>query len=241
MQTASERLKFSAFLLIFVFCFGIIGYCVIERWDIFDALYMTVITLATVGYGETHALSPNGRAFTIVLILLGVGTLTYGLTAATAFVVEGSATDILRRKRMDEKIKTLTNHFILCGLGETGRHIAGDFINSGTPFVVIEKNGDRISQMQKMGAFLYIQGDATEDEVLLKANIRQAKGLVSALPQDRDNVFVILTAREFNSKLRIVSKVDEVESQVKLKKAGADAIVSANHIAGLKMASEVKL
>lgn len=142
---------------------------------------------------------------------------------------------------MDEKIKGLTNHFILCGLGETGRHIAGDFLNSKIPFVVVEKNGERISQMQKLGDFLHIQGDATEDEVLLKANIRQAKGLVSALPQDRDNVFVILTARELNPKLRIVSKVDEIESQVKLKKAGADAIVSANHIAGLKMASEVKL
>lgn len=241
MQTASERLKFSAFLLLFVLGFGVMGYCFIEHWNFFDALYMTVITLATVGYGETHTLSSVGRAFTIVLIMLGVGTLTYGFTAATAFVVEGTATDLLRRRKMDEKIKELTNHFILCGLGETGRHIAGDFLTSGTPFVVIERNGERIHQMQKIGAFLYIEGDATEDEVLLKANIRQAKGLVSALPQDRDNVFVILTARELNPKLRIVSKVDEVEAQVKLKKAGADAIVSANHIAGLKMASEVKL
>ncbi len=241
MQTPAERLKFSSLLLLFILGFGVVGYCLIEHWSFFDALYMTIITLATVGYGETHTLSLTGRVFTIVLILMGVGALTYGLTAATAFVVEGSATGILRRKRMDAKIKELTNHVILCGLGETGRHIATDLLTSNTPFVVIERNGERINQMQKIGSFLYIEGDATEDEVLLKANITQAKGLVSALPQDRDNVFVILTARELNPKLKIVSKVDEIEAQVKLKKAGADAIVSANHIAGLRMASEVKL
>lgn len=240
-MTGVERLKIVILLLVIVLTAGVFGYQVVEGWSPFDSLYMTIITLATVGYGETHPLSTSGRVFTVALIFMGVGTLTYGLTAITAFVVEGTVSDILRRKRMDAKIKTLENHVILCGLGETGRHVAVEFINSKTLFVVIEKNMDRIRQMGKIGSFLYIEGDATDDEVLKKANIEQAKGLVSALPQDRDNVFVILTARELNPRLRIVSKVDEVESQVKLKKAGADSIISANHIAGLKMASEVKV
>lgn len=218
---------------------GTLGYRLIEGWSLFDALYMTVITLATVGYGETHPLSPAGRLFTIGLIIVGVGILTYGVTAAAAFVVEGTLTDVIRRRRMEQTISQLTGHIVLCGLGETGRHVAEECLKTRVPCVVIEQSRERIRQMQKLGPFLWIEGDAIDEEVLIRARIRQAKGLVSALAQDRDNVFVVLTARALNPSLRIVAKVVEVESQAKLMKAGADATVSVNAIGGLRMASQL--
>ena len=239
METASRRRRFAFFLICGVLLTGVVGYHLIEGWNLFDSLYMTVITVATVGYGETHPLTPAGRVFTIVLIMLGVGVLAYGLTAATAFLVEGTVSDLLRRRRMENEIKALRQHIVLCGIGETGRHVAGDFLRSRIPFVVIDMNREQIRNMEKIGQFLYIEGDATNDQVLLRAGIKQAKGLVSALPQDRDNVFVILTARELNPSLRIISKVDEVESCAKLMKVGADAVISANLIGGLRMASEM--
>lgn len=239
MDTSSRRLISAILLLLFVLAVGVAGYQLVEGWNFLDSLYMTVITLATVGYGETNPLSPAGRLFTIFLIMVGVGSLAYGLTAVTAFVVEGTLTDIIGRRRMEAEINKLEDHIILCGIGETGRHVAEEFLKIQVPFVVIEKDGERIKEMGKIGSFLYIEGDATHDEVLLRARIREARGLVSTLPQDRDNVFVILTARGLNPSLRIVSKVVEAESRIKLEKAGADAIVSTNFIGGLRMASEM--
>ena len=203
METAGRRFRF-AFLLIFVILIvGTIGYSLIEKWNWFDSFYMTVITVATVGYGETHPLTTAGRVFTIMLIMMGVGVLAYGLTATTALVVEGTVADLLGRKRMENEIKALRQHIILCGIGETGRHIAGDFLRSRVPFVVIDKDRDQINRMQRIGRFLYVEGDATDGQTLTQCGIGQARGLVSALPQDRDNIFVILTARELNPALRI--------------------------------------
>lgn len=138
---------------------------------------------------------------------------------------------------MEAEIQKLNDHIILCGMGETGRHIAEEFLKIRVPFIGIDKDGDRIKQMEKIGRFLYIEGDATNDETLLRARIKEARGLVTAMPQDRDNVFVILTARGLNPNLRIVSRVVEQESRVKLLKAGADETVSTNFIGGLRMAS----
>lgn len=239
MGTSTRRLAIAGLLLLLALIVGTIGYHVVEGWSLLDACYMTVITLATVGYGETHPLSPEGRVFTIVLIIFGVGVVAYGVTASTAFVVEGTLTDVIRRRRMEQAIKQLSGHIILCGLGETGRHVAEECLKAEVPFVAIEKDGERIRQMQKIGSFLSLEGDAVDEEVLLRARIREARGLVSALPQDRDNVFVVLTARAMNPNLRIVARVVEVESQAKLIKAGADATVSVNAIGGLRMASEL--
>lgn len=238
-HTSTHRLMSAVIFLLLALITGVVGYRVIEGWSLLDSLYMTVITLATVGYGETNLLTPAGRVFTIFLIMMGVGALTYGLTSVTAFVVEGTLTDIIGRRRMEAEINKLKDHIILCGLGETGRHVAEEFLKIRVPFVVIEKDSERIKHMEKIGPFLYIEGCATEDEILLQARIREAKGLVTTLPQDRDNIFVILTARGLNPKLRIVSRVVEPEDRVKLAKAGADAIVSTNFIGGLRMASEM--
>lgn len=138
---------------------------------------------------------------------------------------------------MEAEINKLKDHIILCGIGEIGRHIVREFLKTQIPFIVIEKDEERLKQMGKIGGFLYIEGDATDDHVLLRARIGEARGLVTALPQDRDNVFVILTARGLNPNLRIVSRVVEEESRVKLVKAGADDTVSTNFIGGLRMAS----
>jgi len=237
MDASARRLITAILFLVLALIMGIVGYQVIEGWNLIDSLYMTVITLATVGYGETNPLTPAGRIFTMFLIMIGVGTLTYGLTAATAFVVEGTLTDMIGRRRMEAEISKLKEHIILCGIGETGRHIAEEFLKIRVPFIVIDKDGDRIKQMEKIGRFLHVEGDATSDETLLKAQIKTAKGLVAVLTEDRDNVFVILTARELNPNLRIVSQVNEEESRVKLLKAGADETVSTNFIGGLRMAS----
>jgi voltage-gated potassium channel len=222
-----------------ILAFGTLGYMLIEGWPAFDALYMTVITLATVGYGEIHPLSTPGRIYTIALILLGLGVMGYGLSTVTAFFVEGELTDILGKRKMERKIKNLSDHVVLVGSGETGKHIAEELIKSATPFVVIEQEPARVAALERLGDVLYIIGDATDSGVLQQARIESARGLISSTPSDKDNLFVILTAKELNPSLRIVSRVVADESRHKLLKAGADAVVSTNLIGGLRMASEM--
>ena len=239
MVISARRLLSAILILVVAILVGIVGYQAIEGWGFLDSLYMTVITLATVGYGETHPLSPEGRIFTIVLIFTGVGTLAYGLSTATAFVVEGTLNNVLERRRMDREISRMKNHIIVCGGGETGRHIIEEFIKTGVPFVVIEKDVETIKQLKRVGRFSYIEGDATQDEILLEAGIKKAKGLITTLPLDKDNLFVILTARDLNPDLRIVTKALEPEERSKLTKVGADVVVPTSYIGGLRMASEM--
>lgn len=222
-----------------ILALGTLGYMVIEGWPPVDALYMTVITLATVGYGETHPLSTAGRMYTIALILIGLGVMGYGLSTVTAFLVQGELTDILGRRKMERRIKSLSGHVILVGAGETGKHIAEELLKTLTPFVVIERESAEAATLERLGEVLYIIGDATDSSVLQQARIEAARGLISSTPSDKDNLFVILTARELNPALRIVSRVTAEESRHKLVKAGADAVVSANLIGGLRMASEM--
>lgn len=238
-MTIQRKLLLAGLSVGFIFIGGISGYILIEKWSLLDAIYMTTITLTTVGFGEVNKLSPHGRIFTMVLLVCGMGVLFYGLSTVTAFIIEGEFKDILGRRKMEKEISKLKNHIILCGIGKTGRHILEEFTKTKTPFVVIEQNNNRINQMQKLDTFLYLEGDSTTSELLIKAGIERAKGLITTLPSDKDNLFVILTARDLNPKLKIVSRAIEEESVHKLSKVGADVVISPNAIGGLRMASEM--
>ncbi|MBI5464511.1 MAG: potassium channel protein, partial [Ignavibacteriales bacterium] len=201
-------------------------------------LYMTVITLATVGYGETHPLSTGGRVFTMAMILGGMSIILYALTEVTAFIVEGEMTGLLRRRTMNKKIGKLSGHYILCGAGKSGTHTLAELQSTKRPCVVIEMNHEKAQHLLEHDV-LVIEGDATLDESLKAAGIERAKGLVSTLTTDKDNLFVVITARGLNPHLRIIAKVEEVTSRDKFMRSGANAIVSTNFIGGLRMASEL--
>ncbi|MBI2155165.1 MAG: NAD-binding protein [Candidatus Rokubacteria bacterium] len=218
---------------------GTLGYMILEGWPALDAVYMTVITIGSVGYGEVHPLSPNGRVFTIGLIVAGLGVMGYGLSTVTAFLVEGQLTDALRKRRMERSIAGLRDHVILVGGGETGKHIVEELLKTDTPFVLIERDAGRVASLERLGSILYMLGDATDSAVLEQARIADARGLITTIPLDKDNLFVILCARELNPKIRIISRLTDEQSRSKFIRAGADVVVSENLIGGLRMASEM--
>lgn len=221
-----------------VFAVGIGGYMAIEDWSFADAIYMVIITLASVGYGEVHPLTPNGRTFTMFLILGGTGILVYAVSSFTAFIVEGDLTDVLRRKKMQKRIAALKDHYIICGAGLTGRYCIEELHRTQRQFVVIERDGEKIKELIQQGV-LCVEGDASHDLTLRQAGIEHACGLVSALATDAENLFVVFTAKRLKGDLRIVSKATEKESEQKLRLAGADGVVSPKSIGGLRMASEL--
>lgn len=225
-------------VLLLILLLGMCGYHFIEHWSWFDSLYMTVITLATVGYGETHSLSLPGRVFTIFLIMGGMGIILYSVTEVTAFIVEGEMTGFLRRRRMQKTVGKLSRHYIVCGSGKTGMHVVEELIRTKRPCVVIDHHHERAEKLIEEN-FLVIQGDATEDSILKQAGVERAAGLVTTLPNDKDNLFVVITARGLNANLRIVSKILELGSRDKFLRNGADSAVSSNFIGGLRMASEL--
>jgi voltage-gated potassium channel len=233
----SKALRIVLMLMAILFA-GAFGYHLIEGWPFFDALYMTVITLATVGYGETHPLSNAGRAFTIFLILGGIGIITYGVTTVTAFLVEGEMNGYLRRRRMQRTIGKLKGHFIVCGGGKNGRYVIEELHRTKREVVVVERNRERVQTLFEAGV-LALEGDATADDTLRSAGIEHAAGLVATLPEDRDNLFVVITARGLNPTLRIVAKIDDVHVREKFLRSGANSAVSASSIGGMRMASEL--
>lgn len=217
---------------------GVMGYHLIEGWSPFDALYMTVITLATVGYGETHPLSMTGRVFTMLLILGGMGIILYGVSRITSFVIEGEMSGILRRRRMNRTISRLSNHYIVCGWGNTGYYAVEELHRTRRPCVIVENDPLRIRQLVER-EMVYVEGDAADDETLIAAGIQRAAGLISTLPTDRDNMFVVITARGLNPTFRIVSKIKDISSRDKFLRGGANIVTSSDFIGGLRMVSEL--
>ena len=223
---------------------GVIGYWIIEgenphhKWTIFDAIFMTVITLTTVGYTDDN-MSREGRLFTVFLLIGGFGIFVYSVGVATAFVIEGQLREAFRRRKMEKSINKLSNHYILCGVGDTGVHALEEMIQMHIDFVVVEYEQERVNHLLETKDFLYVQGDATEDEVLVRAGIERARGLITSLSRDQDNLFVVLSAKQLNPELKVASKAVEANSLSKLKQAGADEVVLSDYIGGMRLASTI--
>lgn len=234
----NKRAVIIAVAIIAVFAGGTAGYMAIEGWSYTEALYMTIITISTVGFQEVKALSDAGRLFTGVLILSGVLLIATGVNFIFSSIIEGTFAEVFRRQRMDKKISRMTEHFIICGLGVVGEDIVQEFIRTKAKFVVIEKDNGVMQQfINEYPKMLYVTGDATDDDQLKCAGIEKAKGIIAALGNDADNLYICLTARSLNPKLRIISRVLDSGSTDKLKKAGADYVFSPEKIGGVHLAS----
>jgi voltage-gated potassium channel len=236
MDTFKTKCILSAGLIVLIISGGTLGYAFLEGWDFFDSFYMTIITLTTVGFGEVHPLSRVGRMFTVALIVGGVGTVFYALSTAAKFMLEGEFEEIFGRKRLEKKIKELRDHFIVCGYGRMGRIICRELREKKISFVVVEKMPEKLLGGQDV---LVVEGDATKDEVLKEVGIEKAKGLISVLPTDAENLYVVLSARGLNPNLTIVARAGDEGSEQKLIRAGADRVVSPYYIGGLRIAHTV--
>ena len=235
-----QRLWQIVLLLVGVVAFGAVGYQLIEGWSFLDALYMTVITVGSVGFMEVHPLSAAGRVFTMALIVVGLGAVAYGLGTITAFWVEGDLSHLWEKRRMDRQIAQLRDHIIVCGGGETGRHVVRELLHSRSAFVCVEIDPAQEAALRRLDeGILYIIGDATNSDVLRSARVATARGLVACMPFDKDNLFALLSARELNRTMRIVSRAVLEDAGPKLLKAGADAVVSVPTIGALRLASEM--
>ena len=233
-----RHLRFSIAALVTVIAFGTLGYAMIEGWQAFDALYMTIITLATVGFKEVHELSPEGKIFTIVLIISGTGIIAYTLSSLIQFTLEGQLRKILGRKKLESRIGKLRDHYIICGYGRIGHLICREFQSRPTPFVIVEQNPNHIERLEREGC-LYVEGDATDDETLQAAGIEHAKGLITAVTSDTDNVYITLTARGLNPKLFILARAGEEGAEKKLMRAGASKVISPYTIGASRMAQAI--
>lgn len=223
-------------LVLLITAFGTIGYMVVEGWNFLDSLYMTIITISTTGYREVHELSSKGMIFTIVLTVVGVGTALIAFTTGARFILEGELRQIFGRKKLEKRIKELKDHYIICGYGRMGRIITKELKEEGVQFVVVEK--DPAALEEKKDA-LVVMGDATRDHTLKEAGIDRACGLISVLPNDAENLFVVLSARGLNPNILIVARAIEEGSEQKLLRAGASKVVSPYLIGGLRMAHTV--
>ncbi len=215
---------------------GTLGYMSIEGWSLSDALYMTVITITTVGFGEVRELSTGGHALTIVLIFLGVGSIGFTGTALTAKLISGEIHQQMRGQRMERRIARLKDHTILCGFGKIGRAIAREFHERDEPLCVIDTNERKIEDALDNG-LLALVGDATDPDLLARCGIKRARGLLTALPKDSDNLFVVLTARDLAPEIQIVARGLEPGAEGRLRRAGADHVVSPYSIGGRRMAT----
>ena len=222
-------------LIAAVTCVGTVGYVVIEGWSAWDAFYMTVITITTVGYGEVHPLSAAGRLFTVVIILMGVGAFFYAFTLFMGLLAGGNLVSRWERRRIARMLDELHDHFIVCGFGRLGEIIAREFSRHRVPFVVIERNTDRLHLAMDHG-FLAVEADASNEEVLRRVRIDRARGFVAAVGTDAENVYAVLSARLLKPDLFIVGRAETDDARVKLKRAGADRVIAPYQIGGLQIA-----
>ena len=227
------RLSLAFGLLIIVVGTG--GFVMIEGWAVLDALYMTIITLSTVGFKEMHTLSTSGRVFTIFLIVFGAFAAVFFIQSLANMVLEGQLQAILGRRKMEKKVQKLKNHVIICGYGRVGRKVAQEFERRQEPFVIIEQDEEMIPDAQRHH-YNFVRGNAADDDMLIQVGIGRARAIVSTLPDDADNVYLALTARQINSAVFIIARAETNLAKKKLIRAGADKVVCPHEIGGTQMA-----
>lgn len=230
-----SRLKISLFLLLTIIVFGTVGYHLIEGISYFDSFYMTMITISTVGFAEITPLSTAGRILTIIIIISGISVLTYTLGQVVRVFVEGELRQILGRRKLEKKISELTNHYIICGFGRIGSTIARELSAENIPFIIIEQDPEHIEQIDA-AQYFYLNLDATADSTLVKAGLFNAKGLVTAVSSDADNVFIALSAKGLRPDIFILARASDTKNEAKLLRAGASRVVCPYQIGGRRMA-----
>ena len=242
-----KRMTYGLVAILLVVLGGSIGYYMIGhgRWPLGDCTYMTVITITTVGYAEVLQgmdTTEYARGFTIVLLLFGTGTIVFFASTITAFIIEGDLKNVLFANKLKKRMKKMKDHVIVCGAGSTGRNVIEELIATGVPVIAIDMNEHElkeISDRHPNAAYTYIVGDATDDDVINQTNLGAAKGLVAALSSDKDNLYLTVSARQTNPSVRIVARCAELSHVEKIKRAGADAVVSPNFIGGMRLVSEL--
>ncbi|QGY45249.1 potassium channel protein [Maribellus comscasis] len=240
-EVSSRTLQIGVGLLLSIVTFGTLGYHLLEGMNLLDSLYMTVITISTVGFKEVGAepLSQQGKIFTMGLIITSLGSLAYVGSNMARFVFDGELANYIKTYRVDKKIAKLKNHVIIVGYGRNGEQAALELAEHGVNFVIVDKRDNVISRVRENPELLYIKGDATHEEILEQAQVYNARALIATTPDDADNVFVVLTARSMNPNLTIISRASELESQMKLKRAGATNVIMPERIGGQRMAKLV--
>jgi len=247
MSPLVKRLVVGFVVLVCVVFGGGAGYFVIGqgRWDFGDCIYMTVITVTTVGYGETLIDMDKveyARAFTMVLLLFGTGSIVYFAGTITAFIVEGDLKNVLFSSKLKKRMKRMKDHVVVCGAGSTGRNVIEELLKTGVPVIAIDMDEHELKEIAEeypKAEYSYLVGDATDDEAFESVNLAAARGLVAALSSDKDNLYLAVSARQSNPSIRIVARCAELSHVEKLKRAGADAVVSPNYIGGMRLVSEM--
>ncbi|HMF57179.1 MAG TPA: NAD-binding protein [Pyrinomonadaceae bacterium] len=229
------RFRYALLAMAAALAVGTTGFHLVEGWTWEDSLYMSVLTVTTVGYGEVQPMHPAGRAFAIAFMLVGVSIVAYSLSAAVRSVVESEMVATFGERRLTKKMSKLRNHFIICGAGRVGAHLIRDIERAGDLFVVIENDPAKVSPMSDRGVIVLVR-DATLEDALIEAGVERARGLAACLPKDADNVYVVLTARGLNPDLHIVARAAEEQAHAKLIRAGANRVVAPTIIGGRRMA-----
>jgi voltage-gated potassium channel len=233
-----SRLYISFVFVLIVITIGVTGYMIISGDNFVDSLYMTIITMSTVGFSEIHALSVQGKLFTIFLIIISIVVYGYTFASITQYFTNSDVFNLLKEKKVQKQIQNLKNHTVVCGYGRNGKQAVGKLKQFDQPCVVIEKRKDEIADLERDNV-LFVEGDATNDEDLKKVGLDKAKSLITALPSDADNLFVVLSARQFNKEFTIISRASNESSYGKLKFAGASNVIMPDKLGGAHMASLV--
>ncbi len=230
---------YAIIFLILVIFFGAFGYMIMEGYSFTEAFFMTIITISTVGFKEVRPLSETGMWFTSFLIIISFGIFAFAVTTFTRYLVDGVFRNYYRISRLKKKIESLNGHVVICGYGRNGRQAGLDLLEHNVPVVIIEKDEETIEKIRENQNLLYIQGNATHDEVLQLTHLSRAKALITTLPSDADNLLVVLSASEINPDLKIISRASSIHTDRKLKRAGATNVIMPEKIGGQRMAKLV--